>query len=249
MRVPAYLLVFLMLVLPATAQNQSAPWARGSISAAEILQKNIAATGGLEAHQRVQSLFLGGDFGFSLYHPDGYYSFSYKAPSDDMLEVNTISEGISWSGRRDQHLIRRTTARGIEMINGAGMELVEQDWRSLLEWEFSREYSKIDLVGRTQVNKRWAFAVRFTPRHGDPCVRYYDEESFLMVRMDQVQRFRMSKSQPEVAYPVESYFRDYADHGGLKLPRLIAISRDVGELQFNVTKFEPNAAIDDSIFK
>ena len=35
--------------------------------------------------------------------------------------------------------------------------------------------------------------VRFFPQQGDGRVRYYDMENFLMVRMDQVQRYRMAK--------------------------------------------------------
>ncbi len=135
------------------------------------------------------------------------------------------------------------------MINGVSLGILEQDWRSVVESDFFRDYEKIELIGRAEVEKRWAYALRFTPRNGDPEVRFYDYETFLLVRMDQVQRFRWTKSDPEVEYAVKSYFKDYKDQDGLKLPRMIAITRSDGDLLFNVSKIQPNAKIDDSVFQ
>ena len=67
--------------------------------------------------------------------------------------------------------------------------------------------------------------------------------------MDQVQRFRWSKSLPEQVYSVTSYFRDYKDRDGLKLPRAIAVKRAEGDLEFTIGKIQPNAKIDESIFQ
>lgn len=260
MRVPAFTLT-LAFLLSATGFGQKPSAAAGTISAAQILEKYIQATGGLQAHKRLETLIAQGDFGFYLPHPLGSYTFSYKAPSSDLLEMNRISHGISWSGRRENHLIRRTTVEstptingggnfdGPGMIDGAGVEIFENAWRSLLDWDFSREYSKIELVGRSQVDKRWAFALRFTPRQGDPDVRFYDQESGLLVRMDQVQHYQLTREQREQVYAVETYFRDYTDRDGMKLPRMIAISRPEGELLFDITRFRPNAPIDDAVFQ
>ncbi len=134
------------------------------------------------------------------------------------------------------------------MLNGVGMEVVEQDWRSLVEWEPSREYDKIEVIGRAEVDKRPAYALRFVPKQGDPHVRFYDAETFLLVRMDQVQRFRENKNDPEVAYPVKSYFREYSVRDGLRLPHVIAITRAEGDLLFTINTVQANANIEDASF-
>ncbi len=206
------------------------------------------ATGGLDAHKAVLTLKATGDFGFSLRHPLGDFMFSYRAPATDVLKVQMISHGSSWTGRRDGHLIRRSTVEGAEMINGASMEIVEQCLWSILEWDV-RDYNKIELIGRAQVEKRWAFALRFTPKKGDPQVRYYDMENFLLLRMDQVQRYQAAKGIPEVAYAVTTYFREYRQFGALKLPGLIAVSRDVGDLIFELGKVKVGLEIPDSEFR
>lgn len=251
-RLSAHIMLLFMVFFSIAAYGQEARPATSKISAAEILQRNLIATGGLEAHQRIQTLTARGEFRFSSYplHQMGDYSFFYKAPSSDILRMDLISHGTCWSGRREnQKVILRCGVEGPGMINGVSIGIVEQDWRSLVQWEFSRDYEKVELIGRAEVEKRWAYAVRFTPRNGDPEVRFYDYETFLLVRMDQVQRFRWNKSDPEVAYAVKSYFRDYKDQDGLKLPRVIAVSRTEGELLFNVSKIQPDAKIDDSVFQ
>src|ERR1051326_4596557 len=231
----AFILTLVLLVVVSNTSAQKSAGPTGSISPANILEGYFSATGGLNSHKELVSLTTTGNFGFYLLHPLGSYTFLYQAPARDVLEVQMISHGTSWTGRRDDHLIRRSTVQGAEMINGAGMEIVEQCLVSLLEWDI-RDYKKIELIGRAQVDKRWAYALRFTPSQGDPQVRYYDSENFLMVRMDQVQRFRESKNGREMAYAVVSYFRDYRPVGALKLPHQIAVSRDIGDLTFDLAK-------------
>jgi hypothetical protein len=243
--------ILLALVLSGITTNspaQKSELPTGSISPAQILEGHLAATGGLDAHKAVLTFRASGDFGFSLRHPLGNYMFSYKAPTKDVLEVQMISHGTSWTGRRDDHLIRRSTVEAAEMINGAGMEIVEQCMMSLLEWDIS-EYKRIEIIGKAQVEKRWTYALRFTPKKGDPQVRYYDMENFLLLRMDQVQRFREAKTLPEMAYAVTTYFRDYREFGALKLPQQIAVSRSIGDLVFELGSVKANVEIPESVFK
>jgi hypothetical protein len=246
-KIALFLSLSLLAIKPNSTAQSGTP-AAGSISPALILERYLSATGGVNAHKDLLTLKATGNFGFSLYHPTGNYMFLYKAPANDMLEVQMISHGTSWFGRRNEHRIKRWTVEGAGMINGAGMQLVEQSLASLLEWDI-REYKKIELIGRAQVEKRWAFAVRFTPRQGDSQVRYYDMENHLMVRMDQVQRMKQANNIPEMAYAVTTYFRDYRQYGALKLPQHIAVSRDVGDLLFELDSVKTGVEIPDSEFR
>lgn len=251
-RLSVHIVLPLILVFSLCSYGQSAPATSSKISAADILEKNLIATGGLEVRQRLESLSARGDVFLSAYplHMLGDYSFSYKSPLSDVMGMKIVSHGTCWSGRREgQEAVTKCGVEGPGMIDGVSIQIVEQDWRSLVEPDFSHDYEKIELIGRAAVEKRWAYAVRFTPRKGDPQVRFYDYETFLLVRMDQVQRFRWQKSDPEVAYAVTSYFRDYKDHGGMKLPHLIAVRRGEGDLLFRVNTIQPNAKINDSVFK
>lgn len=248
MKRAAFLIVAVLLGFRPGTHAQKGTASTSTINPATILDGYFSATGGLTAHKELLSLRTAGDFGFSLRHPLGNYTFLYKAPAKDVLEVQMISHGISWTGRRDDHLIRRSSVQGAEMINGAGMEIVEQCLLSLLEWDI-HDYKKIELIGRAEVDKKWAYALRFTPKQGDPQVRYYDMENHLMVRMDQVQRFREARNGPEIAYAVVTHFHDYRQFGVLKLPHEIAVSRDIGDLTFELANVKTGVEIPDSAFQ
>jgi hypothetical protein len=248
MKRTAFFLVLVLLGVRPNTSAQKGVATAGGISPAKILDGYLSATGGLNAHKDLLTLKTTGDFGFSIGHPLGDYMFLFKAPAKDVLEIQMISHGTTWTGHREGHLIRRSTVQGAGMINGAGMQIVEQSLASLLEWDIGN-YNKIELIGRAQVDKRWTFAVRFTPKQGDSQVRYYDMENFLMLRMDQVQRFRQARDLPEAAYAITTYFRDYRQFGALKLPREIAVSRDVGDLIFRLGSVETGVDISDSVFR
>lgn len=218
----------------------------------------MAATGGANAHKELTTLKASGSFGVANFvtHPSGAYTFLYKAPSKDMFEMQVTSHGTSWVGRRDDHLIRRLApdepgfigigVGGAGFIKGATAENVERCFVSLLEWDL-HNYKNVELIGRAQVDQRWTYALRFTPEQGDPQVRYYDMENFLMVRMDQLQRYRMARDLPEKVYAVVSYFRNYRQLGTLNLPQEIAISHDP-ELVFKITNVKTGVEISDSEF-
>lgn len=228
---------------------QQAGLPKGGISATDILRKNMIATGGLEAHKALGSLVVSGDFHLGTGHRMGDYMFSYKAPGNDVLQVQLISHGTTWTGHRGEQFFARATVEGAGMINGISMARLEEDLRNLLEWDFCCGYNRIELVGIAEVDKRSAYGVRFTPKHGDPFVCFYDRETFLLVRTDQIQRFRMNNKDPEVAYVVVSYFRNYRTQGEIKLPQVIAFPRNDGELVFDLTKVKQGGVIPDSVFQ
>jgi hypothetical protein len=159
-----------------------------------------------------------------------------------------ISHGTNWTGHRDNQPIHRSTVASAKMINGAGMEIVEQCMASLLEWDV-HDYSKVELIGKAQVQNRLALALRFTPKKGDPQVRYYDTENFLMLRMDQVQRLRQAKGLPEAVYAISSYFEDYRQFGTVKLPQRIVVNRFQVDLVFELGSVKANVEIPESEFR
>lgn len=259
MRRTIFLVILVLLGFRPGTSAQKSTDATGSISVAKILDGYFSATGGADAHKELTTLKASGSFGvsgFTVTHPAGAYTFLYKAPAKDIFEMQVTSHGTSWVGRRDDHLIRRLAPEepgftgigvgGAGFIKGDSAENLERCLMSLLEWDI-HDYKSIELIGRAQVDKRWAYALRFTPRQGDPQVRYYDMENHLMVRMDQLLHYRMAKDLPEKAYAVASYFRNYRQLGTLTLPHEIVISHDP-ELVFELTHVKYGEEIPDSAF-
>jgi len=258
------LCVVVALAGSACAQDKGPSSAGNGITAAMILEKNVTASGGREAFQRLQSMVVSGDLGYSYPSPSSF-SFFYRAPADDAIKMQVYKFGTFWRGRHGGQPFSRgalerpdlLTVNHPELRMGIGtnfvgepesIRVVEQDLRDLLEWDFTG-YEKVELIGRTEVNQRWALAVRFTPHKGDSVMRFYDAETFLLVRMDRVERLRPTKDGQETGRLVQTYLSDYKESGGLRLPRVIRISRPQGDSELKLSHIEANVKIDDSVFQ
>jgi hypothetical protein len=243
------LIAFLALGLSLTPQNPGSAPAQALPSADEIFEKYLAATGGTEARKSLQTLAVTGEFGYGMTHPLGSYSYSYKASSSDVLETDMLSHGISWIGHSNGRPFTRNTVGGLVTINDVNMGVIEQDYYSLLEWDLRRNYAAIEVIGQTRVGNRRAYKVQFTSKQGDPVIRYYDAETFLLLRMDQRQWDPQEQGGPHANDLIESDFTDYRDYGGLKLPHLITVNLPPRPLMFQINKAKPNAKIADSAFR
>ncbi|HKD81456.1 MAG TPA: hypothetical protein VKH81_17315 [Candidatus Angelobacter sp.] len=250
--------LFLLLTISISLNGQENGPASSKISAAEILEKNLIATGGLEAHKALETLVASGEFRLNTTHL-GDYKFSYKAPHNGMLEVGTSGRGVTWTGHRGKRGVVATSERpGAKepgesctwcVINGVNTWIVESDWETLLRWDFCCAYD-IELIGIGEVDKRPAYGLRFkSKKGGDPFLCFYDRETFLLVRIDRIAHSRTDKNRAEAVYKVESIFRDYQEQGGIKLPSIITIPRPEGDVIFEVSKIKTGEPIKDSVFE
>jgi hypothetical protein len=254
------MLLFLLLTISISVYGQAPVPATGKISAEEILEKNLIATGGLEAHKALQTLVASGGIHLDATNRIGDYKFSYKSPNNDMLEIRMFGHGANWVGHREGRPVADWVGEGLRppesgelclecVINGVDTWIVEDDWRKLLQWDFCCAYD-IELIGVGEVDKRLAYGLRFTPKKGgDPYLCFYDRETFLLVRIDRIDWFRTSRNQEATAHKVESIFRDYREQGGIKLPFVIAIPRPEGDVIFEVSKIGTGIPVKDSVFK
>lgn len=220
---------------------------QGQISPAEILEKHIVATGGLKG---LQTLHAHGDFGLPGINRSGDFHFHYKAPASDVFQLDATSHGQSAIGRYEGKPFLKLVAQGFGRVNGVTLAVWEETWLALIEASFDpQHYARIELAGLTEIDGKWAYALRFTPLKGDPQVRYFDCDTFLMVRMDLVQRIREKKDGPESAYKVETHYSGYRDFGGINLPRKIRTSASSVDVEMRIQDVSTNGPLDDSVFQ
>lgn len=250
----------------ATSQTKAASPTQG-ISAAEVIDKYLAATGGIEARRALKSMQSEGRFGLEGFHNQfrfagmGEFHFYYKAPDNDAFELEHAQKGLhgnTWFGHSNGKVFLRQTVLSNWAINGVTVQSLEQAWLALGEWDFTQRYSQISLVGRSDVDGKPAYALLFTPREGDPEIRYFDAETFLLVRMDQVGRFRLKQDGPETKTKIETYYSDYKESGGIKFPRLVVAMGNPpmaspqtpkNRVEFVVSGLKVNNTFDDAVFK
>jgi hypothetical protein len=248
------LCVLVVLAGSASAQDKGPSSAGNGITAAVILEKNLTATGGLEAFQRVESMMVRGELGLSRSRT-GEFSFFYQAPSSHVVQLRINGIGTLWAGDHEGKAINRSAPEGLDLMRMDNTEMEPLNiWAILIDLVnlLKRQVpdtTKVELLGRTEVDGRCALGLRFTPPRGYRVMRFYDCETFLLVRMDWVERLRTFKDGPETEQVVQSYFTDYKESFGLKLPRVIRISRPQGESELKLSKIEANVKIDDSVFQ
>ena len=230
------------------ALAQKAPRPKGPISVAEILDKHVAASGGLEARRALQTVDAHGSFGVPNFHSSGDFHFYYKPPASDVFQLFMISHGQTSVGHNEGTLFFNHDAGRTLGLNGVTVNILEENWLALTELNFDQRYTRIELVGLDRVDGKWAYALQFRPKVGDPQLRYYDSQSFLMVRMDLAQRIRMQKDGPEFAYKVETYYYDYRDSGGIKFPRQIRASSSDGDVVLDIHDVRTNHPVNDAVF-
>jgi hypothetical protein len=252
--------LFLLLTISVSVYGQTPVPATGQISAAEILEKSLIATGSLEAHKAFETLVANGEIRLNNTQRIGDYKFSYKSPNNDMLEIRMFGHGANWIGHRGGRFVSDWVSEGLKapdsselcllcVINGVDTWIVEDDWRKLLQWDFCCAYN-IELIGIGEVDQRPAYGLRFTPKKGgNAFVCFYDRETFLLMRIDRIVWFRTSRKQEATAHKVESIFRNYQVQGGIKLPLVIAIPRPEGDVIFEVNKIKAGGAVKDSVFE
>jgi hypothetical protein len=249
MRIALTLAILLIFCSPVLTRAQKAPAPKGSISAAEILDKNIAATGGLEAWRALPTVDAHGSIGITTSHSIADFDFYYRAPASDVFKLDMISHGQASVGHNGGTRFVNNTAGRAVAINGMTVLILEEDWLALTYSGFDQRYTRIELAGLTGIDGRWAYALRFTPKAGDPQFRYYDCQSFLLVRMDLAQRIRTQKDGPESGYKVETYYSDYRDSGGIKFPRKIRASSSYGDVVLDIHHVGTNQPLRDSVFQ
>src|SRR5260370_15116941 len=155
MRRALTLAILLVFCSRTTTLAEKAPRPKGKISAAEILDKHVAATGGLEAWRALQTVDAHGSFGVPTFHSSGDFDFYYRAPASDVFQLFMISHGQTSVGHNGGTPFSNHDAGRTLGINGVTINILEENWLALTESGFDQRYIRIALVGLTEIDVKW----------------------------------------------------------------------------------------------
>lgn len=245
-----YMRFLLAVVMPLSLFTfQAKPPAGHAITAADILNSYVQATGGLDRRKKLSTLEIQGSLNLvprlSPLGDDFYYW--QKSPDNDLFKLDLRSHGSSWIGHQHGQPVSRHNVEGAGMMNDVSIFVMEHSLYVLTEWDWADQYTKIELLGAAMVDGKRAFAIGFTPVKGNREIRYFDPQTFLLIRIDQAQRVRSSKGE-EAAYEIETYFSDYKEIDGLLLPRTVTFRCSACGIQLNLERITTNAPVEDATF-
>ena len=207
--------VFIPLALVWADEVQSP----AQLTAAQIVDKSVAAKGGLQSWRAVQSMSFSGKMDAGGKGKDIVqlpFVMEMKRPRKMRVEIEFAKEkavqvydGVNgWKlrpylGRND---VEPYTP---EEMNSASME---PGLDGLLV-DYSAKGNKVELVGTEKVEGRDAYKLKVTTKENQVRHVWVDSQSFLEVKIDGVPR-RMD-GRPR---PVQVYLRDYKQVNGLMVP-------------------------------
>jgi hypothetical protein len=228
-------LLALALLLPAAAG--AAP-----LTAEQILERSIAATGGRKAIEAVTSTVAKGEIEILPQHAHALIEYYAKAPAKRLIVTQFEGVGEVLQGCDGAAAWTQDPGRGLRILAGAEKDDALRECVFHAEIQWRDFYPKVELTGKEKVGEREAYKIVMTPARGKPVTRYIDAENFLIIRQIS------TRESSEGAVTIDAELSDYRDVGGVKVPFLIRQKMQGYELLIKMIVIENNAPIDDARF-
>jgi len=217
---------------------------RESLSAAQIVDKNVAARGGLQAWRAVQTLSLQGKMGAGgnqrstlavpTPHPKVIAQVAPRRPAEEAqlpflmelkrpgkmrmeLQFNGQTAIQVFDGVNGWKLRPFLNRREVEPYTADELKIasMQQDLDGPLV-DYAAKGTQIELVGMEKVEDRDTYKLKLTMKNGQTTHVWIDAQTFLEAKMGGQPR-RLDGTD----HPVEVYFRDYRTVNGLQIPHVL----------------------------
>jgi hypothetical protein len=229
----------------------SVPAAAGApnLSAEQVIERNIAARGGLAAWHRVQTLTMSG-------HMDIGGRKNMEVPfRSDMKRPRKLRFQLDFDGQKAVQAYDGVHGWKIRPYLGRNdaEPYSSEEEQSAAETQdldgplvdYKAKGTKVALEGIEAVEGHDAYKLRLTLKNGSVRHDWIDAKSFLEVKIEGQPR-RLDRR----LHKVEIYNRDYRSVNGLMIPYVLetAVQGVKGTYKMTVEKVEVNSKIDDSAF-
>ncbi len=227
----------LLCLLPVAAAAQTAD---------EILAKVMAARGSADKLRSIHSERLSGHIAFG--EVSGPFVVELERPLKMHMQLTIqnmtmvrVYDGKSqgWANNPFAGKMSPEAMSGDELRNITE----ESDFDGPL-LDYKSKGNQIELVGKDKFDDKDAWRMKLTNKNGD--VRYYlfDADSFLLLKWEGKRKYEGQE------LPVESYFSDYREVGGLKFAFGIDSGSSANEItqKIRIEKIELNPQFNDAEF-
>src|SRR5450631_836045 len=229
-----------------TAPAHAAP----SLSVDQIVERNVAARGGLAAWRAAKTLTIAGDMDAGG-KPNHALPFvlKEKRPRKSRLEIvfkdqTSVQVYDGTQGWKVRPFLNRNE---VETYTPAEMKsaATEQDLDGPLV-DYVAKGTQIALAGSDPVEGHPAYKLKLTLRSGDKRMLWIDAGSFLELKMEGEPRKLDGKLRK-----VAVYFRDYKTEHGLTTPRVqeTAVEGVKQTYKMTITRVAVNEPLDDALFQ
>ena len=231
-----WLAIFVLLPLFANAQT-----------ADEIVNKALAARGGVERIKAVKSERVTGRISFTG-GMEGTFALELKRPRKMRLEIDLggqkairVYDGKSagwminpFAENKDVQPMSEEELKGISEESDFDGPLVD----------YKAKGSQVELIGKEQFDDKPVYRLQLTNKNGDVRFYVFDASTFILLKWEGIRKIE------DKEFPWESIFSDYREVQGLKYPFQIDQGSPGTEIKQNLVteKIVIDPQIDDSRF-
>ena len=220
------------------------------LTVASIVEKNVAARGGLEAWRKIETMAWRGHIEGDQ-APGGLpFVMQLKRPNKTLFEIKApTQQAVRAFDGRDGWKLRATQGGRPDIQSFTPDELTyAMDGEGLdgLLIDCEAKGIRINLEGQDTVEGKRSFRLRATLRSGAVRHVWLDAETFLEVKYD-----RQVRSAPGTTGTVTVYYRDYQTVEGVKIPTVIETRSGSAKAtsKMVIEKVAINPPIEDRLFK
>ncbi|MGZ4889675.1 MAG: outer membrane lipoprotein-sorting protein [Candidatus Angelobacter sp.] len=211
----------------------------------EIIAKHFAAEGGMTKLKALQSVRLTGDF--ETGGMKAGFTQVYKRPMKMRLDISVqgLTMTQAYDGEKGWQVVPFTGKKDPEPMTGDDLKNVQEqaDLDGPL-MDYKKKGNTVELIGKEKIAGKDSYHLKVTLKNGGERHLYLDAGTFLGQKT-------VAKT-PGTEVEIESILGDYREVDGLMFPFSVE-QHPVGNQgpgqKITFKKIEPNAPVDDSIFK
>ena len=207
----------------------------------QMLERHVQAIGGKPAWEKLTTRVTKGSIVQVLGQTNSSFTFEWyqKAPNKT---VYIYSFGTQTGFNGVMGWVRRKGS-GLNKMTGDALAYMKRSSDFYASTKLAELYTRISFIRIDKVGSHDVYVFEATPSEGKPDTLYFDAQTALLLRSDSY--LEAQKGKPE---PTETYYEDYRDVDGVKLP---FTQRQVGSgytLTLKVYEVKHNIPVDDAKF-
>jgi hypothetical protein len=224
----------------AKAPEVAAPEPLPSID--QILDKHLESMGGKAALEKLTSRQVSGVFDIPAFGASGTLKAYAKAPNKNVSVADVAGFGQFLRGFDGTIAWEQDPTAGLREISGAELSARKRDADFYADLHLKDLFSKLTVKAKEKVGEKEAWLVEATPAEGTPEKLYFDVKSGLLIRHD------AERESAQGSALVETYYEDYKEVDGVKIPFTIRQVNPAFAMTFKIDEVKHNVEIEDAKF-
>ena len=216
-------------------------------TAAEIVDKVLAARGGTDKIKAVRTQKISGTISFGP-GAEGPFSVQFERPGKMHMEINIAGQNVVrvYDGKSAGWVINPFSPdKGVQPMSAEDLRGIsdESDFDGPL-LDYQSKGNQIELAGKDSLDGNQVVKLKLTSKSGQVRTYFFDASTYLLIKWEGQ---RHADNQDLL---VETFFRDYREVNGLKFAfEIDSDSPGVSQQQkITLDKIELNSPIDEALF-